>query len=414
MNVLETAQGSRFSFPATLLPAIVLLTALAAAPSAFAASATWTGTTNSTWLTATNWTAGGPPGTGDTATFNNAGSGNTILNLGAGVTVNTILFDTSSAAAYTIGSGAVGSQTLTLNDSGAITVNSTVTNNETVNANVILGTLRGVVSTISLTNNSTTPGQLLTFAGNISPTTIGTGGATNKTLALGGSGNGAVTGIISGIGAGNIPTLALTKSGTGTWTLSGTNTYVGTTAVTGGTLLINGNQSAATGAVTVTNSGTTLGGTGTIGGTVTVNSGARILGGTGAAASGALTLSNNLTLNSGSIIELALGAAGAHSTLARTGGAWSFQSNQTFTFIDLGATVGTYDNIITGLASNPGTGSWTITNSGFVGTFTFDGANIDLTLIAVPEPSTWIGGALAFAALGYTQRRRFARARDRL
>jgi autotransporter-associated beta strand protein len=412
MNVIKTARRSRFSFSATLLPAIVLLTALAAAPSAFGASATWTGTTNSTWSTVTNWTVGGPPGTGDTATFNNAGNGNTTLNLGAGVTVNTILFDTSSAAAYTIGSGAVGSQTLTLNDSGAITVNSTVTNNETVNANVILGLLRGVVSTISLTNNSTTPGQLLTFAGSISPTTLGIGGAASKTLALGGSGNGAVTGIISGIGAGNNPTLALTKSGTGTWTLSGTNTYVGTTTVTGGTLLINGNQSAATGAVTVSNSGTTLGGTGTIGGTVTINSGARILGGTGAAASGALTLANNLTLNSGSIIELALGAAGAHSTLARTGsGTWSFQSNQAFTFINLGATVGTYNNIITGLASNPGTGSWTITNSGFVGAFTFDGANIDLTLAAVPEPSTWIGGALALAALGYAKRRRLVRSR---
>ena len=31
---------------------------------------------------------------------------------------------------------------------------------------------------------------------------------------------------------------------------------------------------------------------------------------------------------------------------------WSFQSNQIFTFIDLGATIGTYNNIITGLASD--------------------------------------------------------------
>jgi hypothetical protein len=93
---------------------------------------------------------------------------------------------------------------------------------------------------------------------------------------------------------------------------------------------------------------------------------------------------------------------------------WSFQSNQIFTFIDLGATIGTYNNIITGLASDPGTSNWTITNSGFVGTFSFDGANIDLALTIVPEPDTWFAGALAFAALGYTQRRRFVRARDRL
>src|SRR5207253_6828543 len=62
-----------------------------------------------------------------------------------------------------------------------------------------------------------------------------------------------------------------------------------------------------------------------------------LLGGTGTTASGTLTLANNLTLNSGSIIELALGASGAHSTLARTGGTWIFDATQAFTFIDLGA-----------------------------------------------------------------------------
>jgi len=38
--------------------------------------------------------------------------------------------------------------------------------------------------------------------------------------------------------------------------------------------------------------------------------------------------------------------------------------------------------------------------------------DIELSVTAVrpvPEPSTWVGGALAFAALAYTQRRRFAR-----
>ena len=91
-----------------------------------------------------------------------------------------------------------------------------------------------------------------------------------------------------------------------------------------------------------------------MGGAVTVNFSA-ILGGTGTTVSGTLTVNNSLTLNPDSIIELALGPAGTHSTLARTAGTWSFQSAQMFTFIDLGATTGTYDNIITGLASDPGT-----------------------------------------------------------
>ncbi|PYL63564.1 MAG: hypothetical protein DMF25_10190 [Verrucomicrobia bacterium] len=98
-----------------------------------------------------------------------------------------------------------------------------------------------------------------------------------------------------------------------------------------------------------------------------------------------------------------------HSTLARSGsGTWTFDPNQTFTFINLGATTGTYDNIITGLASDPGTeGSWTFTgNPNFAGSFSFDGANIDLTMTAVPEPSTWAGASLALAAMLVSQRRR--------
>ena len=39
-----------------------------------------------------------------------------------------------------------------------------------------------------------------------------------------------------------------------------------------------------------------------------------------------------------------------------------------------------------------------------------DGNDVTLTVTAVvPEPSTWVAGALAFAALAFSQRRRFAR-----
>jgi fibronectin-binding autotransporter adhesin len=69
--------------------------------------------------------------------------------------------------------------------------------------------------------------------------------------------------------------LNLTKSGAGTWVFSGNNNYSGATTVGAGTLLINGNQSAATGAVAV-NASSTLGGSGIIGGTVTVAAGARL------------------------------------------------------------------------------------------------------------------------------------------
>jgi autotransporter-associated beta strand protein len=211
-----------------------------------------------------------------------------------------------------------------------------------------------------------------------------------------------VGGIISGSGFG------LTKAGNGTLTLSGANTYTGGTTVNAGKLLVNGNNSAAIGAVSVNNSGTTLGGTGTIGGAVTVGNGANLLGGTGTTASGTLTLANSLTLNSGSIIELALGASGAHSTLARTGGTWTFNALQAFTFIDLGAQATTYNNIITGLAADPVTeASWIITNTGWIGTFTYNGGNINLNVVAVPEPATYLAAVLTLGALLLHQRRRW-------
>ncbi len=145
-----------------------------------------------------------------------------------------------------------------------------------------------------------------------------------------------------------------------------------------------------------------LGGTGAISGPVTVNSGASLLGGNGATASGALSVANNLTLNSGANILLVLGANGAHSSLVRTGGTWTFASNQRFSFINGGAQPGFYDNIITGLAGDPGTeASWTINTFGFVGTFSYDGAgNIDLNLTAAPAPPppppncTWTNAAV--------------------
>ena len=231
---------------AVLAGAIVPLIALAVP--AHAATVTWLGTSDATWSNDSNWNPGPTPVSGDTAVFNNAGNGNILLSLTTG-TLTSILFDTSSAAAYTLGA-TVGADTLKLDNGGSITMNSTVTAAQTINSNLILGN-DGSAQTFTLTNSSTS--AALTVAGGIA----GSDGAGLKTLAVAGSGNATLSGVISNGSAG---TVGLSKTGAGTLTLTEASTFSGETVVNGGTLVLAGTSStnpAIRGTVTV-NSGATL------------------------------------------------------------------------------------------------------------------------------------------------------------
>jgi autotransporter-associated beta strand protein len=215
------------------------------------------------------------------------------------------------------------------------------------------------------------------------------------------------SGVMSGTGG------SLTKTGTGTFTLSGANTYTGATTVTGGTLLVNGSTSSSS-AVTV-NSGTTLGGTGAIGGSVTVNFGGNLSPGT----SPGILHTGAVTLNSGSNFQVDIngttpgtqydqlivtgnvnlnGDNGAGSNLVITVGG-TLNVGNTFTIItSTGAVSGTFAQ-----------GS-SVSSGGDTFSITYGANDVVLTVTsAAPEPSTWLGGALVFAALAYTQRRRFTR-----
>jgi autotransporter-associated beta strand protein len=103
--------------------------------------------------------------------------------------------------------------------------------------------------------------------------------------------------------------LALIKTGTNPLTLSGTNTYTGSTVVSNGTLLMSGSM-AGPGAVEV-RTGATLGGNGTIGGPVNVEIGGNLA--PGLTSIGTLSVTTNLTLASGSQtlveIDAALGSS---------------------------------------------------------------------------------------------------------
>jgi len=187
------------------------------------------------------------------------------------------------------------------------------------------------------------------------------GGGPNATL-QGASGSGNTSATTYSIGGKNLNTTfsgtivngqgttSISKIGTGTQILSGANTYTGSTSVSGGGLLVNGNQSAATGPVSVSVNAT-LGGNGIVGGAVTVS-------GTIAPGStiGRLTLNSNLTLNAGSFASFevtrvpftndSLVVAGT-TTLNGTlqvinGGVEALQAGDNFKLLSLGAVFGSF------------------------------------------------------------------------
>ncbi|PSJ63205.1 autotransporter outer membrane beta-barrel domain-containing protein [Mesorhizobium soli] len=123
-------------------------------------------------------------------------------------------------------------------------------------------------------------------------------------------------GVISGSGA-------FTQAGTGTTILAGANSYKGVTTVSGGTLLVNGDQSEATGTTTVT-TGATLGGAGIIGGDVSIADGAALAPGSTATSAGTLAIKGDLSLASGSSLNMQFGeanvAGGAFNDLINVGG----------------------------------------------------------------------------------------------
>ncbi|HVW54079.1 MAG TPA: autotransporter outer membrane beta-barrel domain-containing protein [Rhizobiaceae bacterium] len=137
---------------------------------------------------------------------------------------------------------------------------------------------------------------------------LGNGGTTGSilsdtidlgTFAFNRSDNYSYDGLISGSGG-------ISQIGSGTTTLTSANTYTGTTSVTAGTLLVNGDQSAATGLTSVA-SGGMLGGTGIIGGDVDLTGGGALTPGSNGV--GALTIKGGLALGSASILDYQFGKA---------------------------------------------------------------------------------------------------------
>jgi autotransporter-associated beta strand protein len=222
-------------------------------------------------------------------------------------------------------------------------------------------------------------------------------------------------------------TNSVIKEGAGTATLTGTNPYSGTTAITAGKLVVGG--SIGSSAVTVSNAGSILasGATGTIGNSVVISNGA-ILAAGDAGAAGEATVTTSTTFNNGSIFSWDIDAVGtSYDKLvsaslvdgdAAGGAVLRIVASDALIAQNFWDTGKTWDDIFT-TDSSSAIGNWaniftsvTVVNSSF-GSITpvggaFSASGSTLTWTVVPEPTAALVGVLL--ASGMLRRRRNSKA----
>ncbi|WP_009958191.1 beta strand repeat-containing protein [Verrucomicrobium spinosum] len=140
-------------------------------------------------------------------------------------------------------------------------------------------------------------------------------GAGAKTLTLGGTSATGVQNEFQGAIVNGSGTTSVTKTGSNEWTISGTNTYTGLTTVSGGTLTVKGDQSAATGGYLL-NASTASALDFASGATINAIAGKSISVATGASVN--LTLSSAATVTNAGTLSLGRGAL-----LNMTAGTWA-------------------------------------------------------------------------------------------
>ena len=325
-----------------------------------------------------------------------------------------------TGTSYAVESGSVsailgGGVALTKSTSGTVTLSgaNTYTGGTTVNAGTLaLGSSGAVGSSGTISMNG---GTMQFSASNTTDYSARLKLEDGKTATFDTNGQTVAFANVLAHGAGG--TGALTKTGAGKLTISGSNSYTGATTVNEGTLAVNGSLA---GAVTV-NSGGTLMGTGVITGSTAIQNGALLSPGN---SPGYQKFETGLMLGSTSTTLFELGGT-SRSTLVNNGDGY-------YDAIDITGGIFTLAGMITvsswnGFTSTASQGDSfqlfnssvgiTTTESGY--SFNFDGAPLAAglswdtstfltngTITVIPEPGT-AGVVATFLAAALLRRRRF-------
>jgi autotransporter-associated beta strand protein len=184
----------------------------------------------------------------------------------------------------------------------------------------------------------------------------------------------------------------------------GDNTYSGATFVSGGGALMEfGDNSGATGTVFVSGAGSLLGGKGSIGGNVFMFGGSTITANE-TTGTGTLTLNQSLFMSTeGQGATYLANINGATSDLLLIGQTMVLGLGTT---LDIeGAADGMTTYTLAMFASRSGEFE-TVMNIPTGYSLVYNSTDIELVPVAIPEPSTWFGAALALSAVAFAMRRR--------
>ncbi len=260
-------------------------------------------TPTGTWGTSNFWNTDSTGGSGGTFTNTTAIGDTAIFSAGSDATgaFTVTVSGTQNIGNITFDEGAVtisGGTQLDLNNGGTIQTAAGTVSAENITTNLLI---EGNTGAYTFTSASTTTAATLNFGGQVFGAA---NGSHTSTLTLNGSntGNNTISGVISDGGT----KLAVTKGDSGTWVLSGINTYTGATTVGGGTMAIAASGSLSTStAVTVSNGATFApqpanGGAMTGGASLVLNSGA-ILNMSGDSAGGTFDVKTNSTSTAGAL-----------------------------------------------------------------------------------------------------------------